>query len=158
MWRWIVLVFALLFIFSRLTRLQPSSRDKKLQLLRQTAAQMGLAVRFWTLRTSGYQHRQLPESGFMYYFPWPLTEQPKTLWAIWLNKDGEMQNIAGAVPILAEQWLISFRQNFPSKWALLECSATGVGLLWQEHGELDDVKNIAQALDVLRKNFDVIQG
>lgn len=158
MWRWIVLIFALLFIFSRLTRMQLSPRDKKLQLLRQTAAQMGLSVRFWTLRTSGYQRRQLPESGFMYYFPWPLTEQPKALWAIWLSVDGEIQNIAGKVPALAQQWLSSFHQNFPDSWALLECSATGVGLLWQECGEPDDIKNIAQALDVLRKNFDVIQG
>ncbi len=158
MWRWIVLVFALLFIFSRLTRMRLSPRDKKLQSLRETAAQMGLAVRFWTLRTSGYQRRQLPESGFMYYFPWPLTEQPAALWAIWLNANGEMQNVAGEVPVLARQWLTSFHQSFPDSWALLECSATGVGLLWQEQGEPDDVKNIAQALDVLRKNFDVIQG
>ncbi len=156
MWRWIVLIFALLFIFSRMTRLQPSSRDKKLQLLRQTAAQAGLAVRFWTLRTSGYQRRQLPESGFMYYFPWPITETPKMLWAVWLNADGELQDVAGKVPVLAQQWLTSFRQNFPDSWALLECSATGMGLLWQECGEPQDVTNIAQALDVLRKNLDVI--
>ena len=158
MWRWIILVFALLFIVSRMTSLRPSARDKKLQLLRQTAAQMGLAVRFWTLRTSGYQCRQLPESGFMYYFPWPMTDPPKVLWALWLNADGEMQNVAGTVPVLAQQWLTSFHKNFPENWALLECSMTGVGLLWQERGELEDVKNIAQALDVLRKNIDVIQS
>ena len=156
MWRWIVLAFALLFIASRLTRLRPSAHDKKLELLRQTAAQMGLAVRFWTLRTSGYQRRQLPESGYMYYFPWPITDQPQALWAVWLNAEGEVQNIAGNVPALAQQWLVAFRQNFPEHWAMLECSATGSGLLWQERGEPDDVKNIAQALGVLRKNFDVI--
>ncbi len=158
MWRWIILAFALLFIFSRVTRLQPSHRDKKLQVLRQTATQAGLAVRFWTKRTSGYQARLLPESGFMYYFPWFASERPKSHWAVWLDVEGNTHRVAGEVPDLAQQCLRSFQKNFPESWALLECNAIGMGLLWQEQGEPEDVNNIAQALDVLRKNFDVVSG
>ena len=158
MWRWIVLVFALLFMFSRMTRLQPSARDRKLQTLRQVAAQMGLTVRFWTLRTSGYPSRQLPNSGFMYYFPWPITEPPAALWAVWMSTEGAVLDVAGQVPALARQWLNAFHQNFPGHWALLECSTTGMGLLWKEVGEPDDVKNIAHALDLLRKNLAVIKN
>ncbi len=156
MWRWVILAFAVLFIISRLARLQPSPRDKKLQLMRQAATQAGLAVRFWTKRNSGYQSRLLPESGFMYYFPWPVSDQPKKHWAIWLDVEGNTHGIAGEVPDLAQKCLYSFQQNFPNSWALLECNAVGMGLLWQECGELDDVNKIAQALDVLRKNFDVV--
>jgi hypothetical protein len=33
-----------------------------------------------------------------------------------------------------------------------------MGLLWKEVGEPDDVKNIAHALDLLRKNLAVIKN
>lgn len=158
MFRWIILVFVSLFIVAQVMRLQPSRRDRQLQALRQAAARAGLAVRFWTLRNSGYSHRQLPESGFMYYFPWPLQEPPLAVWAVWMNPAGEVFDVSGKSPDLARQWLDSFREKYSGAWALLECSATGMGLLWQERGEPEDVHNIAEALDLLRKNIDAIPG
>lgn len=159
MMRWLVLVAILLFVFAQITRLRPSKRDKQLQELRKTAARAGLVVRFWTLRNSGYTHRQLPESGFIYLMPWP----PKHVhtsppWGLWMNASGDILGLAGQPPDLARQWVSSFRERFTDAWALLECNDAGVGLLWQERGEPSDVQNIADALDLLRKNLDALPG
>jgi hypothetical protein len=156
--RWLVLLAILLFVIAQITRLRPSRRDQQLQVLRNTATRAGLVVRFWTLRNSGYSHRQLPESGFIYLLPWPPRHVHPSSWALWVNANGEMLMLDGQVPDLARQWVTSFRERFTDAWALLECNEAGVGLLWQERGEPADVQNIADALDLLRKNLDALPG
>jgi hypothetical protein len=157
--RWLVLVAILLFVFAQITRLRPSRRDQQLQVLRNAATRAGLVVRFWTMRNSGYSHRQLPESGFIYLLPWPSRRILTTpSWALWVNANGEMLILDGQPPDLARQWVSSFRERFTDAWALLECNDAGVGLLWQERGEPSDVQNIADALDLLRKNLDALPG
>jgi hypothetical protein len=156
--RWLVLIAILAFVFSQLTRLRPSKRDQQLQALRKAAANAGLLVRFWTARNSGYTNRQLPDSGFIYQLPWMAHRHAPVNWAIWIAVDGSLSNLAGNPPELAERWLFSFRDRFADAWALLECNDSGLNLLWHERGEPDDVQNIADALDLLRKNLDALPG
>ena len=152
--RWIILIAIILFIAAQITRLRPSKRDQQLQSLRKAAAHAGFIVRFWTARNSGYSYRALPESAFIYLLPWqPQTNNTTDVWALWVSANGEMVNIAGQPSDLARQWLVSFRERFPDAWALLECNSTGLGLLWQERGDPGDIQNIADALDLLRKNL-----
>src|SRR6478735_361002 len=155
--RWLVLLAILLFVVAQITRMRPSKRDLQLQGLRKAAARAGLVVRFWTVRNSGYSHRQLPESAFIYLQPWsPEYIHNAPAWTLWMNASGEMLSLVGKPPDLARQYLHSFRERFTDAWALLECNHAGLGLLWQERGEPDDVQNIADALDLLRKNLDVL--
>ncbi|HSC76756.1 MAG TPA: hypothetical protein VLB90_11030 [Pseudomonadales bacterium] len=155
--RWIILVAIIVFVVSQIIHLRPSKRDQQLQALRKAATRAGFVVRFWTLRNSGYDHRQLPESGFMYLLPRQSRHVANSnAWALWISANGEMLNIGGHPPDLARQCLTAFRERFPDAWALLECSDAGLGLLWQERGEPDDVQNIADALDLLRKNLDAL--
>ncbi|MBK8288122.1 MAG: hypothetical protein IPK95_05330 [Cellvibrionales bacterium] len=157
--RWLVLIAILVFVFAQITRMRPSRRDQQLQALRKAASVAGLTVRFWTSRNSGYSHRQLPESGFMYILPWPLKhDHAAPAWALWVNSHGEVLNIAGQPPELAQQYLASFRERFADAWGLLECNNAGVCLLWEERGEPADVQDIADALDLLRKNLDALPG
>lgn len=155
--RWIILIAIILFVVSQIIHLRPSKRDQQLQALRKAATRAGFVVRFWTLRNSGYDHRQLPESGFMYLLPsksgYVANSKP---WALWINADGEMRSVAGQPPDLAQQCLTSFRERFTNAWALLECNDAGLGLLWEERGDVSDVQNIADALDLLRKNLDAL--
>lgn len=159
MMRWILLIAILLFVCGQIVRMRPTKRDQQLQVLRKAAMQVGLTVRFWTRRNSGYNYKSLPESGFIYLLPWP----PKhhlvvNHWAVWLSAGGDIVTVTGAVPDLAQQWLLSFRTRFADAWALLEYNQSGIALLWQERGGPDDVKNIADALDLLRKNLDALPG
>ena len=155
--RWIILIGIILFVVAQIARLRPSKRDQQLQNLRKAASHAGFIVRFWTARNSGYSHRNLPESAFIYLLPWqPKVTHTADVWAVWINANGEMVNVAGQPPDLAQQWLVSFRERFPDAWALLECNATGMGLLWQERGDANDIQNIADALDLLRKNLNAL--
>ena len=157
--RWIILIAIILFIAAQITRLRPSKRDQQLQSLRKAASHAGFIVRFWTARNSGYIYRGLPESAFIYLLPWqPEIIHTTDIWALWVNANGEMVNIAGQPPDLARQWLVSFRERFPDAWALLECNSTGLGLLWQERGDANDIQNIADALDLLRKNLNAFSN
>lgn len=153
MLRWLFIAVIAFFIVGQLTRLRPSKRDQQLQALRATAAQAGLVVRFWTSRNSGYQHRQLPTSGFLYSLPWLSHGDTPQHWAVWVSEAGDMVTLAGNPPSLAQEWLTSFRQRFPDGWALLECTQTGLGVLWQERGNADDVRSLASALGLLRKSL-----
>lgn len=157
--RWLLLVAILLFIAAQISRLRPSKRDQQLQDLRQAATRAGLLVRFWTQRNSGYQHRQLPESGYQYVLPWPSKDEPVARWAVWQSAAGELFPLGGtAIPDLAGRWLETFRQRFPDAWALLECSDSGIGLLWQERGAAEDINNIADSLVALRENLRALPG
>lgn len=156
--RWLVLFAVFAFVFSQISRLRPSKRDRQLQALRKAATNAGLLVRFWTARKSGYSFRQLPESGFVYQLPWIANRHSPVSWAIWIGADGRISNLAGHPPDLAEQWLFSFRDRFPDAWALLESNDSGINLLWQERGEPDDVQNIADGMSLLRKNLDALPG
>ena len=155
--RWVILIGIILFVIAQIMRLRPSKRDQQLQSLRKAASHAGFIVRFWTARNSGYSHHNLPESAFIYLLPWqPKVTHTDDVWALWINAKGEMVNLAGQPPDLAQQWLVSFRERFPDAWALLECNATGMGLLWQERGDANDIQNIADALDLLRKNLNAL--
>ena len=157
--RWILLIGILLFVCAQIVRMRPTKRDQQLEGLRKTATRAGLAVRFWTLRNSGYTFRELPESGFVYLLPWPPKHSHDVRhWAVWLGNRGDVVSLAGAVPDLAKQWLISFGSNFTDAWGLLQCNESGIGLLWQERGSPEDVQKIADALDLLRKNIDALPG
>lgn len=156
--RWFVLLVILLFIAVQITRMRPSKRDQQLQGLRKIATHAGLKVNFWTLRNSGYSNRHLPESGFMYCLPAQQNMPPLTKWALWVNANGEILTLAGAPPDLAKQWLVSFREQFPDAWALLDSTPAGIGLLWEERGQPEAVQSIADALDLLRKNLEAIPG
>ena len=156
--RYVIIIAIVLFVLAQLTRLRPSNRDQQLQALRKAAANAGLAVRFWTARNSGYKQRYLPESGYLYQLPLMPDERPCLPWALWLASSGEMVTLAGQPPELARQWLASFRERFADAWGMLECSGTGMGLLWQERGEPDDVQKIADALTLLRHNLDALPG
>lgn len=156
--RWIFLAFAVLFVVAQVVRIQPSRRDKQLLLLRQAATRAGLAVRFWTARSGGYNNRQLPASGFMYYIPWNVKEPAPLSWSVWMQANGEIQNVVGNPPALAHQWLTAFRNTHVDAWALLECNATGLGVLWKEQGEPEGVQQIADALHLLRQNISVVSG
>jgi hypothetical protein len=156
--RWFVLLVILLFIAVQITRMRPSKRDQQLRDLRKVAAHAGLTVHFWTLRNSGYSNRHLPESGFVYCLPAQPNTPPLSKWALWINKNGEMLALAGTPPDLAKQWLVSFREQFPDAWALLDSTNAGISLLWEERGQPEGVQNIADALDLLRKNLDAIPG
>lgn len=156
--RWLILAAILLFIVAQLTRLRPSQRDKQLEDLRKAAGRAGLSVRFWTLRNSGYSQRQLPESGYLYLLPWPAKYVPSGKWALWINASGETMVLAGQPPDLSRQWLDSFRHRFADAWALLECNDSGIGLVWQERGQSEDVQNIADAMLLLRDNLEALPG
>lgn len=155
--RWIILIAIILFVVSKIIHLRPSKRDQQLQALRKAATRAGFVVRFWTLRNSGYEHRQLPESGFIYLLPRQSRNIPNSnAWALWVSASGEMLNVAGHPPDLARQYLTSFRERFINAWALLECNDAGLGFLWEERGDVSDIQNIADALDLLRKNLDAL--
>lgn len=156
--RIVVIAAILLFVFGQLTRLRPSGRDRQLQALRKAATSAGLSVRFWTARNSGYSQRQLPESGYLYQLPCPKELASREIWALWLDSGGGVLTIAGQPPDLARDWLDAFRNRFSDGWALLECTEAGMGLLWQERGEPDDVQKIADALNRLRQNLDALPG
>lgn len=153
MMRWLFVLIIAGFIVGQIARLRPSRRDQQLQLLRAAAAQSGLSVRFWTARNSGYQHRHLPDSGFLYSLPWLSHANSPANWALWVSEHGEITTLSGSPPALARDWLASFRVRFPDGWALLECSQSGLGILWQERGSEADVKSLAAALDLLRKSM-----
>ncbi len=154
MLRWIVLLLIVFFVAGQLAHLRPSRRDKQLQAMRSTAARAGLGVRFWTARSSGYVLRQLPTTAFMYSLPWPNRSQRVQRWALWMQADnGETIVLAGEPPKLAQDWLSAFRQRYPSAWALLECGDNGLGVLWQELGNEQDVQSLAEALDLLQKSL-----
>ncbi len=156
--RIVAIAVILLFVFGQLTRLRPSGRDRQLQALRKAATSAGLSVRFWTARNSGYNQRQLPESGYLYQLPCQKGFAHQAIWALWLESGGGVLALAGQPPDLARDWLDAFRLRFPDGWALLECTESGVGLLWQERGEPDDVQKIADALNRLRQNLDALPG
>ncbi len=157
--RWLVLVAILLFIAAQISRLIPSKRDQQLQDLRQAATRAGLLVRFWTKRNSVYQHRQLPESGYQYVLHFPAKDEPVERWAVWQNTAGELFPLGGTpTPELARRWLETFRERFPDSWAMLECSGSGIGLLWQERGSVEDIHTIADSLGTLRENLNALPG
>ena len=151
--KFLVLVAIIVFIAAQITRLRPSARDSQLQALRLAAGHAGLLVKFWSARNSGYTHRELPESGFMYILPWVIGYSSFSRWGIWVSSEGHTRVLAGKPPQVAMEWLSAFQHQFPLGWALLESGEAGLSVLWQERGTEKDVKDLAAAMNLLKDSL-----
>jgi hypothetical protein len=150
--RWFILLVVVAFVVGQVMRLRPSSRDVQLQKMRQAASRLGLFVRFWTLRASGYTQYGLPESGFMYSLPLG-DARSLNRWVLWMTGAGDVRVLSGTPPDLARDWLQAFRQRHPDSWILLEYSDSALSVLWEEKGGEKAVEDLAGALSLLKKSI-----
>lgn len=154
----LIIAAIILFIGMQVTRMIPSKRDEQLHRLRECAKREGLQVSFWTARTQRYQHHQLPASGFQYLLPEAPDHTPPASWALWANSKGELRKLHGEVPEQAVNFVQAFQRRYANGWILLEQRAGGLGFVWEERGQTQDVIDLAASVRNLREQLGALPG
>lgn len=158
-----IIALALLFIIGPIVTLRPSARECRQQRIRQYAMQHGVQVSPVSLRKNEKFNRLMQRNPHIGEFTWfryqVIAEegQPspsvKGEWVQRKDKEGallwEPTNVLQQTPTQVAAVLAQWQANQSVDFLLLELGPRSASIVWNERGDLDEVKDLCDQLQRL---------